>query len=70
MRVDGVNVASPVWTYRISATVTNQTAQSATLMNEDTMKQLLNAITYNQFGIATKLAKIAGEMYSKLNMLG
>ncbi|MDI3517810.1 MAG: hypothetical protein PWP37_1789 [Thermotogota bacterium] len=65
-----MNVASPVWTYRISATVTNQTAQSATLMNEDTMKQLLNAITYNQFGIATKLAKIAGEMYSKLNMLG
>jgi len=69
LRIGGVDSSLPTWTYRVFATAgtTNITAQPATLMDEDTMKQLLNAITYNQFGIATKLARIAGEMYSRLS---
>jgi len=69
LRIGGVGSSLSTWTYRVSAMagMTNATAQPATLMDEDTMKQLLNAITYNQFGIATKLVRIASEMYSRLS---
>lgn len=46
--------------------VQHAVSQAQTISKED-MRRLLELMTYNQFGMAEKLAKTAAEMYAGMN---
>ncbi|MDI3472390.1 MAG: hypothetical protein PWQ48_671 [Thermotogaceae bacterium] len=59
----------PYSTYNIQLDnpITHASNETVKIMSKEDMQKLMDLITYNQFGMAEKLARMASQMYAGMN---
>ena len=68
MRVTGVGYGDSYYIPQMRVKPQAATQVGSTVMSKDEMKKLLSLISYNQTGMAFKLARMAAELYAGLNL--
>jgi len=52
----------------IGLEITQHPVSQTQVMSKEDMRRLMELITYNQFGMAEKLARIASQIYAGMNL--
>ncbi len=68
MRVTGIGYGNSYYVPQMQVKPQATAQVAGTVMSKDEMKKLLNLVSYNQTGMAFKLARMAAKLYAGLNL--